>query len=54
MGQQELEKKTVRRFAEEGANVFFMGRREAEGKAFEEELLRQGKNVTYFKSDVTC
>ncbi|AMP19922.1 hypothetical protein AZF37_00865 [endosymbiont 'TC1' of Trimyema compressum] len=31
-----------------------MGRRDVEGKALEEELRSQGKNVIYFKSDVTC
>lgn len=47
-------KETARRFSQEGAHVFIMGRCEVKGKALEKELVAQGGKAFYFKSDVTC
>ena len=43
---------TARLFAEEGANVFFCGRREALGKQVETSIRSTGGDATYMRADV--
>jgi NAD(P)-dependent dehydrogenase (short-subunit alcohol dehydrogenase family) len=44
---------TVRRFAEEGAQVALMARREEQGKAVEAEVREAGGDATYIQCDVS-
>ncbi|HEV2456235.1 MAG TPA: SDR family NAD(P)-dependent oxidoreductase, partial [Verrucomicrobiae bacterium] len=44
---------TARRFAQEGAKVAILARREAEGRAVQDAIRIQGGGITFFPCDVT-
>jgi NAD(P)-dependent dehydrogenase (short-subunit alcohol dehydrogenase family) len=44
---------TARRFTQEGAKVMILARREAEGRAVQDEIRAQGGDVTFLPCDVT-
>src|SRR6202162_4950275 len=52
-GNSEIGEATARRFAQEGAKVTILARRETEGRAVQEAIRAEGGDVTFLPCDVT-